>query len=89
MSKPSPVYGQIARLFEEKLHLEIPSAETDLFETGAMDSMAFVELLLQLEQEFGITVSFDDLEIENFRSVRKIAQFIATHNGVKKVAHER
>ena len=89
MSQESTVYSHITRLFEEKLHLEVPSAETDLFETGALDSMAFVELLLQLEEEFGINVSFDDLELENFRSIRKIAEFIATHDGAPKVAQER
>jgi acyl carrier protein len=89
MSNVTSVGRQIARLFEEKLHVEIPSAETDLFETGAVDSMAFVELLLQLEEEFGIKVSFDDLELENFRSIRKIAEFIATHDGAPKVAQER
>jgi D-alanine--poly(phosphoribitol) ligase subunit 2 len=82
MSEARPIDSQIARLFEEKLHLEIPSADTDLFETGALDSMAFVELLVQLEQQFGIKVSFEDLELDTFRSIKKIAEFVANHDGM-------
>ena|SRR5437899_11986390 len=81
MSLSSPLNSQIGRIFEEKLHLEIPSVETDLLDTGVVDSMAFVELLNQLEQEFGITVSIEDLEIDNFRSIEKIAEFVASRNG--------
>ncbi len=89
MSEASPLYSQIARLFEEKLNLEIPSADTDLFDTGALDSMAFVELLVQLEQQFGTMVSFDDLELDNFRSIKKIADFVGngdrTHKSAQRV----
>lgn len=88
MSEMSPVYSRIVRLFEEELHLEIPSADTDLFETGALDSMAFVELLLQLERQFGITVSFDDLELDNFRSIKKISEFVADRGRMQEVARE-
>ena len=33
-------------LFRRALHLDVPSSDTDLFETGVLDSLAFVELLL-------------------------------------------
>jgi D-alanine--poly(phosphoribitol) ligase subunit 2 len=71
---------QVARLFAEALHLEVPAADADLFETGILDSLAFVELLLQLEQRFGVTASVDDLELENFKSVERIADFVASRS---------
>lgn len=72
---------QITRLFAEQLHLEVPSVETDLIETGLMDSLAFVEFLAQLEAGFGIQVSLEDLEIDRFRTIARIAAFIGTqHN---------
>ena len=80
MSEASPLDNRVARLFEETLHLELPSADTDLFETGVLDSMAFVELLHQLEQQFGITVPFEDLELDNFRTIEKIEEFVASRN---------
>jgi acyl carrier protein len=36
-----------------------------------------VEFLAHLEQEFGIQVSLEDLEIEQFRSIARIARFVA------------
>jgi methoxymalonate biosynthesis acyl carrier protein len=68
---------QITELFLEKLNLEVPAPDTDLLETGMVDSLTFVELLLLLEQNFGLDVSIDELEIDNFRSVTSIATFIA------------
>ena len=67
---------RIAGVFASALHLDVPSFDTDLFETGVLDSLAFVELLVQLEREFGVTTSVDDLEAENFRSIACIAAFI-------------
>jgi len=69
---------QIVCLFADALHLEVPAADADLFETGILDSLAFVELLLQLEQRFGVIASVDDLELENFKSVERIADFVAS-----------
>jgi D-alanine--poly(phosphoribitol) ligase subunit 2 len=81
MADVSAVRERIVGLFLANLHLDIPSAEVDLFEMGVLDSFAFVELLLLLEREFGVGVSVDDLEIDNFRSIDRIAAFVVTHNG--------
>jgi acyl carrier protein len=35
-----------------------------------------VELLLRLEQDFGVPVSVDDLELDHFRTLGRIAQFV-------------
>ena len=67
---------RIARVFSAALSVEVPSADTDLFESGILDSLAFVELLLQLEREFGVTTSVDDLELENFKTIARIAEFV-------------
>jgi acyl carrier protein len=72
---------RISDLFVGKLGLDIPSRETDLFETGALDSMAFVELLALLEEEFGVAVSLDEIDIDSFRSIERIAAFVAGRNG--------
>jgi len=68
---------QVTALFAEKLNLDVASAETDLIETGLLDSLALVELLAQLEESFDVSISTDDLELENFRSITNIAGFVA------------
>jgi acyl carrier protein len=71
------VHQKLTELFAKKLNLEVSSANTDLVETGLLDSLALVELLAQLEETFGLSVSTDDLELENFRSMDSIARFVA------------
>jgi acyl carrier protein len=78
MSDLGNLEDQLARLFAEKLHVEVPSVETDLIDTGLLDSLAFVEFLAQLEEGFGIRVSLEDLEIDRFRTISRIAHFVAT-----------
>lgn len=46
--------------------------------SGALDSLSFVGLLAKLEQEFGIRISIDDIEIDNFRCLDKISDFVAS-----------
>jgi len=86
MQGAADLRGRIARLFADRLNLEIPSAETDLFETGALDSMGFVELLAQLEREFRVEVALGDIEMDNFRSIARIADFVAARLRVQETA---
>ena len=65
----------IAQLLEE-LNIEVPTHDTDLFATGLLDSLTFVELLTRLEEQLAISVSFDQLEPENFRSIANMASFV-------------
>ena len=76
MSAPAHLHEQIKKLFLEKLNLEISSIDTDLVEEGFLDSLQFVQLLLHLEQEFQRRFSLEDLEIENFRSIARIANYV-------------
>ncbi len=78
MTVAETLQRQITTLFSDKLNVEVPSVETDLIETGLVDSLAFVEFLAHLETEFGIRVSLEDLELEHFRTIARIAGFIAT-----------
>jgi len=86
MQGATDLQGRITRLFADRLNLEIPSAETDLFETGALDSMGFVELLAQLEREFRVEVALGDIEMDNFRSIARIADFVAARLRVQETA---
>lgn len=76
MSDVSTLRERIAAIFSGALHLDVPSHDTDLFDSGALDSLAFVELLLQLEREFGVTTTVDDLDVATFRSIACIADFV-------------
>jgi acyl carrier protein len=77
---------RIVKIFSEKLNLEIPSVNTDLVEEGILDSLTFVELLVCLEQEFMVKVPMDSIDIDNFRSTAKIAEFVVGLNQSLEVA---
>lgn len=68
---------ELIELFQTALNVDVPSPDTDLIATGRLDSMAMVELLLNLERRFGIVVDMRDLAIQDLRSVDAIAQFVA------------
>ena len=73
---------QVTSLFAEKLNLDVASVETDLIETGMLDSLALVELLAELEESFDVSISTDDMELENFRSITSIAMFVMQRTAV-------
>lgn len=78
------IQTEIAGVLAEKLNVEVPTEDADLFETGILDSQKFVELLLHLEQQFGTHIGIEDFEIENFRSIDRIAALIIKHQNAAK-----
>lgn len=73
---------QVAAVFTVALKVDVPSHDTDLLATGLLDSLGFVDLLLELERRFGLRVAMESIEPENFRSVANIAEFIVTQRKV-------
>jgi len=73
------IIERLHALFVESLHIEVPSADTDLFETGMLDSLQLVELLLQLEQQFGFRIKIDDIELDDLRTLARIAGLLTAH----------
>lgn len=83
MSEITTVESQIARFFVDRIAVDVPSTDTDLFETAVLDSLAFVDLLLYLEQQFGLRVSLEDVELDSFRSINKIAELVVSWDQLK------
>jgi methoxymalonate biosynthesis acyl carrier protein len=66
----------ILAFLRERSGVELPSASANLIETGILDSMMFVDLIVLIEEQFGVVAELDDLEIENFATVARMAQFV-------------
>ena len=77
MTELDKIQSQITKLLVEKVHVEVPSPTTDLMETGLLDSLTLVELIVGIEQQFGIEVPLEEIEIDHFRSIERIAGFVA------------
>ena len=70
------VQQEITRILLERFHVRLESAKIDLLETKVLDSVRIVDLVLELEQRFGVELPFEELEIEDFRTVGGLAERI-------------
>jgi len=71
------IQDTVVRILRDKLEVEVSSSETDLLETGMIDSLKFVDLIFNLEQEFGITMPMESLEVEQFRTIADIVLLVS------------
>lgn len=81
MPDGNAIIERLGALFVESFHIQVPSAETDLLETGILDSLQLVELLVQLEQHFEIRIAIDDIDLEDLRTLARIARLVAVSAG--------
>jgi len=79
MTQLETVQQQVARLFADKLSVDVPGVDADLIESGILDSLLFVSLLHELELEFQMQFSLSDLDMETFRSMRRISELMLQH----------
>jgi acyl carrier protein len=77
ISEQRTLVREIQALLLEKLSIRVESARTDLLQTGTLDSVAQVHLLLHLEKHFGVRLPMEDLEVDSFLSIENIAQMVA------------
>jgi acyl carrier protein len=75
-SEPTGLVHEIRVLLEDKLSFCVDDIETDLFQTGYLDSMSLVQLILELETHFCLTIPIQDLDLAALRSVASIAELI-------------
>src|SRR5256885_1683091 len=68
---------RLRALFLRHLHLEVPSADTDLLETGLLDSLQLVDLLMLIEEEFGRRISLEAIELDDLRSLTRLAGLVS------------
>ena len=74
---PDPsLVTRVTAVIRRSVDIEVPDSKQDLFATGLVDSLSFVSLLLAMEEEFGIPIDIDGIELADFQSVDRIARFI-------------
>jgi acyl carrier protein len=67
---------RVQGLMKDVLAINPAGIDEDLIESGLLDSMALVELLHAIEQEFSVELPLEDLDVELLRSVRGIASYV-------------
>lgn len=78
----SDILSRTRRIICEDLLATGPGFQdsTNLFDSG-LDSMAIMQLLLMLEEEFATAIPVEAVTRENFRTVRDVAVLVATKTG--------
>jgi D-alanine--poly(phosphoribitol) ligase subunit 2 len=72
---------RVAELCASVMAITPPQPDDDLVASGHLDSLALVELLFEIEQKLDVTPSLDDLDLDNLRTPRSIAELVARWRG--------
>lgn len=72
---------RVEKIFLDELRVEVPDRETDVIETGLVDSLTLVQLLSILEREFEMEMDLRELDLDDFRSVASIAGLLERRSG--------
>lgn len=71
---------QVLTILREGLEVEV-EPEMDVIEAGLLDSLTFVDLIVRLEGVFDMTIDVESVELDDFRTARAIAGYLARHHG--------
>ena len=74
---PSRLIQEIEALCLKKLSIQVESTDQDLFESGLMDSLSLVQLILELEHHFQLELPMGDLDLSSLRSIDEMARLIS------------
>jgi len=87
LSETNPIIKRLDALFVESFGIEVPSPDADLLELGILNSLQFVELLLQLEEHFGLHVKLEDIDLDDLRTLSRIARLVAANGATARVVN--
>lgn len=80
MSEEKRVEDQLKEMIVERLFLQITPDEIEdeapLMETYEIDSVGVLEIVVGLEEVYGISFEEDEFDLEIFQSVRTIADCV-------------
>ncbi|MBF0626366.1 MAG: acyl carrier protein [Magnetococcales bacterium] len=72
---PQPIQETIQTFLEQQSGLR-PAPDDDLFETGVLDSMGVVDLILHLEEVWNLEFNPEDVSMANLVTVRAITAMV-------------
>ena len=82
---PEDLKQQLKDMIVERLFLKVEAAaipdDANLMETYGIDSVNLFEIVVGLEDEFGISLEEEDFSVEAFSTVNGIAELVARKRG--------
>jgi len=74
------VESQVIEILGRNLEAKL-SPEDDVIRSGLLDSLTFVDLMLRLQEVFGVQIDLDEVELDDFRTARSISGFLIRRRG--------
>lgn len=78
------IENTIRKFMAENFIVETDSSTLDseisLTQAGVMDSMGVLELIMFIEQKYGITIPDEDTLPENLDSIARVVRYIHSHS---------
>jgi len=81
----SEINAYISRELVNKPELLPLKNDTSLLESGILDSLSLLKLVLFLEEQFGAAIGAEDLVPENFETVDAICAYLRSRQRVQQV----
>ena len=85
MTATIDVEQRIQRIINQRLQIDVADGEADLFDNGVLDSLSFVEVLVALEEEFVLQIPLERINLDDFRSITRIARYISQQLSLNEV----
>lgn len=76
MNQQTLIRKNVTSVACKTLTLETIEFEKDLIDSGLLDSLSMVQLMVALEDEFNIRIEPEDLDFEDYRSVKSMTEMI-------------
>lgn len=66
----------IYSFISKSINIHNISADEDLFDSGIVNSLFSIQLITFIEKTFDIRITSDDLDMDNFKSVNAVYNFV-------------
>lgn len=76
MEKYKQVSEQVSTIVSKALTIEKIDIDKDLFESGLLDSLSLIQLMFELEEGFEITITPEELDVEDYRTIGTMSKMI-------------
>lgn len=76
MNEQTQNLGNVSKVVCNTLTIESIPFEEDLIDSGLLDSLSLVQLMVALEEEFSIRIEPEEIDFEDYRSVKSLTEMI-------------
>lgn len=76
MNQQTLVQMIVASIVCKTLTIESIALRKDLIDSGLLDSLSLVQLMVALEEEFNIRIEPEELDFEDYRTVKSMTEMI-------------